>query len=86
MFSVISALTASAIMAAAVLLARGVMPAGWPLPVRLACLIAVGAFSHAGAVFAFHRERLNNLVRAILNIRNEQPSKQEAATASTHLG
>ena len=66
------ALSASAIMAAMVLLSRSVLPAGSrPLPC-LFLLIVIGAFSYSGALFAFHRQRVSQMIRVIRSMRKRE--------------
>lgn len=66
------ALSASVMMAVVVLLARSALPAGYrPLPCLL-LLIVIGALSYAGALLAFHRQRVAYIIRVIRSIRQRE--------------
>jgi PST family polysaccharide transporter len=63
------ALSASAIMAVVVLLTRSVLPVGSrPIPCLL-LLFVIGTLSYAGALLAFHRHRVTQMIRIIRSMR-----------------
>jgi O-antigen/teichoic acid export membrane protein len=80
------ALSASAIMAVVVLLTRSVLPDGsHPLPYLLS-LIVVGALSYAGALLAFHRARVNGLIRTIWSMFQREEGSEVLPVAEAQLG
>jgi O-antigen/teichoic acid export membrane protein len=62
------AASASAIMAVAVLVASRMIPGSFRPVVTLALIILVGAVTYGGALFAFHRRRVVQLVRGVRGI------------------
>jgi PST family polysaccharide transporter len=70
------ALSASAIMAAVVLLTRTVLPAGYHPLSCLVLLVVIGALSYAGALLSFHRQRITHVIRVIRSIRQRELSEE----------
>jgi len=60
---VMPALSASAIMAVVLIVARSMLATGAHSLINLALLVIIGVLSYAGALFAFHRNRLGSLLR-----------------------
>lgn len=56
-------------MAAAVLIARALLPSAVSLPVRFGVLVALGASVYVGALFLYHRDRVAGLTRTIRQLR-----------------
>ncbi|MGA7792913.1 MAG: lipopolysaccharide biosynthesis protein [Candidatus Acidiferrales bacterium] len=66
------ALSASALMAVVVLFTRSMLPAGSRPLWCLLLLTAIGALSYAGALLAFHRQRVTHMIRVIRSIRQRE--------------
>jgi PST family polysaccharide transporter len=56
-------------MSAAVLGVRALLPAAVPLALRFAILVAVGASVYVGALFLYHRDRIDGLLRTVRQIK-----------------
>jgi PST family polysaccharide transporter len=75
------AVSASAIMAALVLLARQMLPAGFrPLPCLL-LIIAAGALAYGGALLVFHRAALMRIIRGLQSMRKSEKRGEELPVA-----
>lgn len=69
---VMPAAGASLVMGIVVLLVRVALPAKWPLAVDFGVVVAVGVLSYMGVLFLFHRPRLTQLIRMVLDMRGTQ--------------
>jgi PST family polysaccharide transporter len=65
---IMPALVSSAIMAAAMLMARLTVPQRWSLPLRFSSLVTLGVLVYIGALFVLYREHLGRIVRAVRSI------------------
>jgi O-antigen/teichoic acid export membrane protein len=63
------ALSASVVMALAVMAVRWAMPPGWGSVQRLIAQVAVGAAVYVGFILLFHRERVTSLLSAVRKAR-----------------
>lgn len=59
------ALLGSLVMLVAVLGAKGVIPLSWPLPIHLACQIAIGAAAYSAVTLVLYRDRLKGFLLMI---------------------
>jgi len=67
----IPAVSASAIMAGAVLLSRWIVPIGPHPLLSLLLTVTVGAVSYCGALATFHRPRMSQMIAMLRSIRNK---------------
>jgi len=60
-------------MAAAVLLMRRALPAGWPESATLAALVATGGIAYGATLWLLHAERVRTLTALLRSIRRDAP-------------
>jgi O-antigen/teichoic acid export membrane protein len=78
--AVLPALAASAVMAAAVILIRTIVPASPHSSVYLFLLVIIGMASYTGALFIFFRARITRVVYAVRYMRKEKKHSEELAS------
>lgn len=79
------ALSASAIMTATVLITRLLIPTSFQALASLLLIIATGALSYVGALFAFHHRRVTHLIRAFRNIYQGEGHAEQAMIVDPQL-
>ncbi len=75
--AVLPALAASAVMAAAVILIRTIVPAMSHSSVYLFLLVIIGMASYTGALFIFFRPRVRRIMSAVRQMRDEKQHTKE---------
>ena len=79
------ALSASAIMAAVVLLMRSVMPAGSSQLLCLLLISAIGALSYTASLLVFYPQRVTRMIRVLRNVRQgESPASAVPVQVETN--